>query len=118
MLEAPPSTETAAARTVTVVKAKLAMKAYLNFFPSVFFHLPSWLFLAAYGGFFLCHFIDRFTDITVDADRAVGDLINRERFAVVDTGVGRVRILRGHLPERGIRPARKGRRSLYKTLHC
>ena len=45
------------------------------------------------------NFFDCFSDIPVNANRSVGDLIRTEHLAAVDTGVSRAGILRCHLPE-------------------
>ena len=50
----------------------------------------------------LFQFFYHFSDISVDADRAIGDLFERDRLAVVDAGEGRVRVLRRHIPERNL----------------
>ncbi len=50
----------------------------------------------------LFQFFYHFSDIAVDADRAVGDLFERDRFIFVDAGVGGFWILRGHIPERDL----------------
>ena len=45
------------------------------------------------------NFFKYFSDIPVNANRSVGNLVGREPLAAVDTGVGRAGIFRGHLPE-------------------